>query len=96
MFKLKSITKGLSSVRSVLSKAPSISSFAFPPQIQAGIKVANMIGINVPSSPSALLQGVLKRDVDKDIAALQKLTLNTVDDIESTVTTNIEKIDWLL
>lgn len=97
MFKLKALTKGISSVRGLLNKAPSLSSLAFPPQIQAGIKVAGLLGINVPNSPSALATSIFKRDIDKTVKGLQQVALGKLDILEERVkSTSIDKIDWLL
>lgn len=104
-FSVRSITSavgGIKSVRSVLDRVPTLSSLTFPPQVQMGIRVAGMLGINIPSSPSELARKILGRDIDKDISSLKgridKLlngALGGVDKLESVVR-DITKIDWLL
>lgn len=100
MFSLKSITKltgGIKSVRSVLSKVPSLSGLTFPPQVQAGLAVAKVFGVNLPSTPSALAKSIFKKDIDSEISGISRKVDTTLSGIESKIDNiKIDKIDWLL
>lgn len=104
-FSVRAITSavgGIKSVRSVLDRVPTLSNLTFPPQVQVGIKVAGVFGINLPSSPAELASRILGRDIDKNISSLKGRidsllngALGKIDKLENTIK-DITRIDWLL
>lgn len=90
--------------RGVLDLNTQLSPFTFPPQVQAGLEVANQLGIKVPSSDdlTALAQG----QIDKYLGGLLEDAngvLDTIDGLLGKVTTlegdlqdELSKLTWLL
>lgn len=111
MFKAKSLT-GIAKVatgkvsdfRKVLDLNPGLSPFKYPPQIQAGIKVASVFGIKVPTEQELIglangkiqtVLGSLKRPLEQAITVVEG-KLQTVTKAAGTVEEVLNKIDWLL
>lgn len=103
MFNISSIAKAatgsISGFRQVLNTQPSLSTFVLPPQVQAGVKIASLLGVKLPT-PEQLIQDVYKstqdirRDVDKVLVGLEGTITKVPTD--KTVSTVINSIDWLL
>lgn len=97
----KSITsiasKSLGSVtdfRKILSAAPSLSSFTFPPQIQVGIGVANALGLKIPTTPEAAITAILgsKNPINNVLGSIQ----NTTKQIEGILGQSTLKVNGVL
>lgn len=67
---------GIADFRKILSAAPSLSSFTFPPQVQVGIGVANALGLKIPTTPEGAVQAILgsKNPINNILGSIENKT----------------------
>lgn len=100
----ESIQGDISDFRGVLDVNAILSPFEFPPQVQAGLDVANQLGIKVPSTDE--LKQLAIGEIDKYTAGLisdANSVLDTIDGVLGKVTSfagtaeeELNKLTWLL
>ena len=100
----KSVQGQVSDFRGVLDVNAALSPFQFPPQVSAGLELANQLGIKVPTADE--LKQLAVGEIDKYTGGLLKdvnSALDTVDGLLGRVTTlsgsvevELNKISWLL
>jgi hypothetical protein len=96
----KKVAKNTKAFRKVLGANPSLMSLALPPQVQVGLKVADAVGIKIPSpdellgkADSLLAKSTVGLYRSRIIATLDKVD-GITDDVVQTVE-DINSIEWL-
>lgn len=98
----KVATGKVSDFRKVLDNSPQISGFTFPPTVQAGIKIAEGLGVKVPTAEE--LTGLANKEIDRIFGKVREPILKQLESLDSkikglenlTPEEIIKKIDWLL
>ena len=100
----ESIQGDISDFRGVLDLNSVLSPFEFPPQVEAGLQLANQLGIQVPTTSE--LKELASGAIDKYTGGLIKdinSALDTVDGLLGNVTKltgsveeELQKLTWLL
>lgn len=99
----KKLTGSISGFRQVLNANPQLSSFILPPQVQLGIKVANAVGLKIPT-PDDLL-GLVNKQITTTLGDIRKPATGVLDSVEGiikkvpselTEETLINSIKWLI
>lgn len=85
---------GVSDFRKVLSAAPSLSSFTFPPQVQLGLGVANALGLKIPTTPEDAVAAILgsKNPINNVLGSIE----NTTKRVEGIIGQTTLKVDGVL
>lgn len=103
----KTVTGATKGFRKVLDFNPSLASFAFPPQVAMGLKVANIasdaLGLNLKVPTEGDLKAMAQGKIDKILGGIRRPVLSVLDKLEGGFTKKIgsaqevlSKLDWLL
>lgn len=102
----KTVTGSVSGFRKILDFNPSLMSFALPPQVSMGLKIANTIGsvtgaFKVPTE--AELKQLAQGKIDLVLKGARRDVLNSLAKAQSSILRNLgtteevlKKLEWLL
>jgi hypothetical protein len=100
----KVLTGSTKDFRKILEANSGLISFALPPQVAMGIKVANQLGIRIPSPDSLIKSGTT--ELNKILKGINRESVAVLDKVDATsaqiakgaekAQASLDSIDWLL
>lgn len=88
----KSALGSVTDFRKILDVAPTLSTFAFPPQIAMGISVANTLGLKIPTTPEGAINAILGGNTVNNILGSIQNTQKAINGVLGQTTVKIDGV----